>query len=129
MTWEISPWGFLFHLSKEIPVHIMRHAQTHVEKLLKKVPRNDKPLIYAIHPGGPKIIDYLQQLFCCTDQQISHSRQILQNHGNMSSATLPFIWKSILEDPAIEDGTQIISLAFGPGLTIAGGILEKSCGI
>jgi len=44
----------------------------------------------------------------------------------MSSATLPHVWKAILDDDAVPSGTLIVSLAFGPGLTIAGAILRKS---
>jgi predicted naringenin-chalcone synthase len=43
----------------------------------------------------------------------------------MSSATLPHVWKAILEDDAIPGKTLIVSLAFGPGLTLSGGILQK----
>ena len=46
----------------------------------------------------------------------------------MSSATLPHIWESILADPEAEDRSLLVSLAFGPGLSISGSIMEKSCG-
>ncbi|MEK7339940.1 MAG: 3-oxoacyl-[acyl-carrier-protein] synthase III C-terminal domain-containing protein, partial [Verrucomicrobiota bacterium] len=57
--------------------------------------------------------------------QVAHSKFILQQFGNMSSATLPHVWKEILEDPKVVSGSLIISLAFGPGLTICGSIMEK----
>jgi predicted naringenin-chalcone synthase len=51
--------------------------------------------------------------------------QILKDYGNMSSATLPHVWERMLCDQQVPNGQKIISLAFGPGLNIAGGLFEK----
>jgi predicted naringenin-chalcone synthase len=59
------------------------------------------------------------------DTQITHSRAVLFERGNMSSATLPHVWERISQDDQIKPGTLIVSLAFGPGLTMAGTLFEK----
>ena len=87
-----------------------------------------KRALFAIHPGGPKILTYIQELFALSDRQMAHSFAILKNYGNMSSATLPHIWEAMLADANVPDRTPIVSLAFGPGLTITGAIMEKVCG-
>jgi predicted naringenin-chalcone synthase len=56
--------------------------------------------------------------------QFSHSAKVLNHYGNMSSATLPHIWKAVWDDLSIPNVSKIISLAFGPGLTLAGAVLE-----
>jgi predicted naringenin-chalcone synthase len=43
----------------------------------------------------------------------------------MSSATLPHIWERIVASTDIAAGTIVASLAFGPGLTMSGALLEK----
>jgi predicted naringenin-chalcone synthase len=43
----------------------------------------------------------------------------------MSSATLPHIWQEILRSPEVCHGDLIVSLAFGPGLTLSGAVLRK----
>jgi predicted naringenin-chalcone synthase len=43
----------------------------------------------------------------------------------MSSATLPHVWSAMLDDAAVPDGALILSLAFGPGLTVAGNLMRK----
>jgi predicted naringenin-chalcone synthase len=43
----------------------------------------------------------------------------------MSSATLPHVWMRVLADERVAPGTLVASLAFGPGLTCAGGLFEK----
>jgi predicted naringenin-chalcone synthase len=77
--------------------------------------------IFAIHPGGPKIIDSVQEVLELSDNQIKESRKILFERGNMSSATLPHVWSEILGNN-YPIGTNVISFAFGPGLTLFGSV-------
>lgn len=132
MTWNVAHWGFGMTLSKEIPVLISRALPSFLERLAQKAQIPLKTLInealFAIHPGGPKILIYIQELLKLTDKQMAYSFDILKNYGNMSSATLPHIWESILKDTKVPDHTPIVSLAFGPGLSITGAIMEKLCG-
>lgn len=127
MSWDVVEWGFQMSLAKEVAVLITRYLPGYLERLQKKSSFTKSPL-FAVHPGGPKILSHVQELLGLTDEQMSYSFQILKEYGNMSSATLPHIWHKILNDPNIEPNRPIISLAFGPGLSIAGGILEKVCG-
>lgn len=132
MTWNVAHWGFGMTLAKEVPVLISRALPSFLERLAKKAQIPLETLIqnalFAVHPGGPKILVYVQDLLHLTDKQMAYSFHILKNYGNMSSATLPHIWESILKDAAIPDHTPIVSLAFGPGLSITGAIMEKVCG-
>jgi predicted naringenin-chalcone synthase len=124
MEWNLAPLAFAMTLSKEVPTKISAHLPQFLKNLLAKAGLDSKNLqayTFAIHPGGPRIIESLQGLLKLRDEQVIHSRKVLQMNGNMSSATLPFIWKGILEDS--ESNQLVISLAFGPGLTIAGCVL------
>ena len=123
MTWNVESWGFQMSLAKEVPVLIVRHLPNYLKRL--GIPEG---ALFAVHPGGPKILAHVQKLLCLSDEQIRFSFQVLKEYGNMSSATLPHIWQKILEDPSVSSGTPIVSLAFGPGLTIAGALMEKICG-
>ena len=127
MTWNVVEWGHQMFLAKEVPVLITRHLKGYLERLCPTL--DVKKALFAIHPGGPKILMHIQELLQLTDAQMAHSFQILKQFGNMSSATIPHIWQAIHEDPQVPDGTYIVSLAFGPGLSIAGTIMEKKiCG-
>lgn len=123
MTWALAPYSFEMFLGKEVGVFIVRHLPGYLERI--RAPQN---ALFAIHPGGPKILEYIQKELKLNDAQIAHSYEILKNYGNMSSATLPHIWEKILKDASVPDGTPIVSLAFGPGLNFAGAIMEKRCG-
>jgi predicted naringenin-chalcone synthase len=50
---------------------------------------------------------------------------VLNEHGNMASATAPHIWQAIVESPEIPVGSKVLSMAFGPGLTVIGALFEK----
>ncbi len=80
---------------------------------------------FAVHPGGPKIIDRVQDALRLGDEQVAASRRVLRLYGNMSSATLPHIWADLAGDPACQPDTVVASFAFGPGLTIAGALFRK----
>ncbi len=60
-----------------------------------------------------------------TERQMAPTRTIFAKYGNMSSATLPHIWEEILKNENCPSGTQIVGLAFGPGITMSGILLEK----
>ncbi len=126
MTWDVMDWGFQMSLAKEVVVLITRHLKEYLQRLSpKEIPQN---ALFAVHPGGPKILKHVQDALQLKDEQMAFSFQVLKEYGNMSSATLPHIWDKILADPNIPSHTPIVSLAFGPGLTISGAYMEKICG-
>lgn len=122
MTWRCGDNGLSMTLGKEVPVYIQRALPDYLNRLF------DQPLrdaYFAIHPGGPKILHYIAEILKLEEKQYAHSVQALKQFGNMSSATLPHIWEMMLNDDAVPKGARVISLAFGPGLTISGGVFEK----
>lgn len=127
MTWTPSSWGMKMSLSKEIPLKLSAHIRDFTQNLAEESGFSLSFLLkkglFAIHPGGPRIIDTVSEVLELREEQIEVSREILLERGNMSSATLPHIWKRILERSP-PPGTPIVSFAFGPGLTLIGAIFE-----
>jgi predicted naringenin-chalcone synthase len=116
-------------LAKDVPVRIGRALEEYLKRLSLLAKKDWAAILeqgfFAIHPGGPKILQQIQELFKLNDKQLYHSREVLREYGNMSSATLPHIWEKMLNDPVVPNGALVVSLAFGPGLTISGGLFEK----
>ncbi len=126
MSWIPASWGMQMNLSREVPMKIKPELKIFTDELFKKAGLTiDTGLksIFAIHPGGPKIIDSVAEALELKEEQISESRKVLFERGNMSSATLPHVWNEILLNQ-YPVGTKIISFAFGPGLTIFGSLFE-----
>ncbi len=130
LTWTPGPYQFDMFLSKNIPIILGESVEVFVKKLCKKAGLNfdevKNDLVYAIHPGGPKILNYIKDILGLSDEHIKHSQKIFKDNGNMSSATIPHIWKEIIDSNEVEKGKIILSMGFGPGLTATGLILEKA---
>lgn len=129
MSWNIMDTGFCMTLSPEIPRYLKSVLSGYLEVLCQKANQEISEVLatayFAIHPGGPRILQSVQKLLELRDGQLAVTRSILRDYGNMSSATLPHIWSRMLADPSIPSGAKVVSIAFGPGLTIAGTFLEK----
>jgi predicted naringenin-chalcone synthase len=129
MTWFLSDWGFQMTLSREVPGKIAACLPTFLSALFADAglsySEEAGAAIFAVHPGGPRILDSVEELLRLEKGQLQLSRAVLFDRGNMSSATLPHIWMAAAADNGIKLGTLIVSLAFGPGLTIAGALFRK----
>jgi predicted naringenin-chalcone synthase len=130
MTWMVSDFGMQMTLSRKVPDHIRAGLGPFLDRLAAAAGLTPARLlaeaVFAIHPGGPRIIDEIAEHLGLRPAQVEGSNAILRNYGNMSSATLPHVWKAVLDDATVPPATLVVSLAFGPGLTIAGAILRKT---
>jgi predicted naringenin-chalcone synthase len=116
-------------LARDVPDRIAAALRPFVADLFRKaeldLAENLTRTVFAVHPGGPKIIDRVRDVLELSDAQVRTSRDVLFDYGNMSSATLPHVWMRLLATDAVKAGTLILSLAFGPGLTVCGGLFRK----
>ncbi|MGE3610321.1 MAG: 3-oxoacyl-[acyl-carrier-protein] synthase III C-terminal domain-containing protein [Bacteriovoracaceae bacterium] len=127
MTWIPGPFGMEMSLSRDVPAKIGDKLNYFLDQLSSKLGKKKSDLlqkgIFAIHPGGPKIIEAVQRKFNLSHEQVQDAQKVFLKRGNMSSATLPHVWKEII-DRNHTKGTDVVSLAFGPGLTIFGSHFE-----
>jgi predicted naringenin-chalcone synthase len=127
MSWTLGDHGMKMTLSRDVPERIAGALRPFVTELLARANKNLIDLrgaVLAVHPGGPKILDRVEQVLELAPAQLAASRGVLRDFGNMSSATLPHIWQRIIDDSTIAPGTLVPSLAFGPGLSTCGALLE-----
>ncbi len=129
MSWVLSEWGFYMTLSRDVPGKVVEALPGFLSNLFaaagRDYRRESAGTVFAVHPGGPRIIDAVEELLGLRADQVRLSRAVLFERGNMSSATLPHIWMAAASDKRVEAGTLVASLAFGPGLTIAGALFRK----
>lgn len=126
MTWHISDNGFDIELSTYVPEVIKSGIAGFTRKLLEKFGLALSNIdYYAIHPGGLKILQVCEEELNIDKEKVKHAYQVLRNYGNMSSATILFLLKAILDDLNDNDhGKTIFSCAFGPGLTLESMLLS-----
>jgi alkylresorcinol/alkylpyrone synthase len=79
---------------------------------------------YAVHPGGRRILDEIEQALDFKNGELLPSREILRNYGNMSSPSVLFVLKRILESGNLKNMQNIALFAFGAGFTAFGLILQ-----
>ncbi|MBX3239643.1 MAG: type III polyketide synthase [Chitinophagaceae bacterium] len=117
MAWELSSSGFLMTLSGYIPELIKEDFERLVEKAIESSPmRKDDIAYWCIHPGGKRILDAIQKSMKLGEQDLATSCAILEEYGNMSSPTILFVLKRLLQQA--QPGKPLLGAAFGPGLTM-----------
>ena len=122
MTWTVGDNGFKMTLSPEVPALITQSLPSITDSFLKKNNLSrDSVAEWAIHPGGPKILNMVEEALNLGTDALRTSRTVLSNFGNMSSATIFFILESLFakKDENVAEGLSrtCIAMAFGPGLT------------
>jgi predicted naringenin-chalcone synthase len=125
MAWTIGDLGFDIALSSYVPKIIGANILSAVKSILAT---RDLSLAdigtWAVHPGGKSIVDKVAKSLDLRDDQVSASRSILRHFGNMSSATILFVLREILDRPGAGVAEEICAMAFGPGLTVEMGLLQ-----
>ncbi|MGY1835557.1 type III polyketide synthase [Blastococcus sp. SYSU DS0669] len=119
MTWDVTDLGFRMGLSPRVPDVLSRHVGDVVDELLSGAGlRTEDVAGWAVHPGGPRIIDVVRDELGLREEQVAASRRVLSEHGNCSSATVLLV----LQELADVDG-PVVAMAFGPGLTLYAALL------
>jgi alkylresorcinol/alkylpyrone synthase len=126
MTWHVTDLGFRMGLSPRIPDVVARHVRPLVDDLLA---RNGLGIAdvagWAVHPGGPRILDVVADRLDLEEAAIAASRETLRESGNSSSATILLVLQRLLGQLDLAMGDAVVMLAFGPGLTLYAVLLRK----
>ncbi len=116
MTWKIGNNGFVMTLSAQIPDLIATHLPLWCKTWLKEKELKISDVhSWAIHPGGPRILDAVTDCLHLTQEMTSVSKDILSSCGNMSSPTVLFILQRLIKENAPK---PCVALGFGPGLSV-----------
>lgn len=122
MSWHIGDNGFIMKLSSEAPNLIEKFLPAFMATWLASNQLSIKDIRgWAIHPGGPRILDAVEHSLELDFKSLSISRDVLAECGNMSSPTVIFILQRLL---AAGEKLPCVVLAFGPGLTIEAALLR-----
>jgi predicted naringenin-chalcone synthase len=116
MAWELSSSGFLMTLSGYIPDLIEEDFSSIVGRALSSDPGGEEVSHWCIHPGGKRILDAIGKSMKFTNGELSNSYDVLNEYGNLSSATILFVLKKMLEED--RPVKKLLGAAFGPGLTV-----------
>ena len=119
MGWKIGNFGFEMSLSSELPRIIEEQAIPVLQSLFNTNGISTRSIRHwVLHPGGKAILDALQHGLGLSDEDMLPSRTVLKNYGNMSSASILFVLKELMDMQIVLRDELVCAIAFGPGLTM-----------
>ena len=123
ITWHIGGLGFDMVLMGKVPSTIVKGIPGSLKSILcGKNPEDIEH--WAVHPGGRTILDAVEKSVGLSAVMLRQSRDVLRRFGNMSSATVMFVLKEMLE-PGMKAGYGS-AMAFGPGITAESMLFQTS---
>lgn len=123
MTWDVTDAGFRMGLSPRVPQVLAQHVRTLVVDLLGRHGLHIADIDgWAVHPGGPRILDVVEQELGLPESALRASRGTLDRHGNCSSPTVLLILDRLRRSP--HPPRRVVMLAFGPGLTLYAALMH-----
>jgi predicted naringenin-chalcone synthase len=129
MTWDVTDLGFRMGLSSRVPRVLAGHVVAAVDELCARHGLTRAGVHHwAVHPGGPRIVDVVADRLGLDEQAVAASRATLADHGNCSSATVLLILDRLRRSGAVQAGDHVVAMAFGPGLTLYAALLRARSG-
>lgn len=121
MGFDLEASGFHIFLSEKIPRFIREELMPTVKDLLRDAPPINR---WLVHPGGPKILDAIEDALSLPRGGLVESRDVLRRFGNLSSVTILFVLDACLKSGAMCDGERDGVVAVGPGFQMDYAILQ-----
>ncbi|MGN7388064.1 type III polyketide synthase [Sporosarcina sp. SAFN-015] len=115
MGWDIQNNGLYVIFSKSIPSIITNWLGPFVHEFLGSYNLlKDDINHFVAHPGGKKVLTAYEDSLGFDSSMTDISRDVLRNHGNMSSPTVLYVLKRFMEtEPSA--GDYGLMAALGPG--------------
>jgi alkylresorcinol/alkylpyrone synthase len=116
MGWDISEQGFKIVLSAEVPEMAREHLAADVDRFLADhgLGRDDVAS-WVCHPGGPKVLEAIQEALGLDDDALALTWRSLREVGNLSSTSVLLVLKETLERHRPPPGSHGMLMAMGPG--------------
>ena len=128
ITLSINEYAISCTLSKNLPKYIRDNISIALHLFLEKNNLSFSDIdFWAVHPGGKRIIESVQTALQLTDKQTQVSWDILDNYGNMLSASIMFVLKEFINNNNNIDKkiTYCVAFSFSPGVGIEFVLLKK----
>nr|VFJ61400.1 MAG: 1,3,6,8-tetrahydroxynaphthalene synthase [Candidatus Kentron sp. FW] len=124
ISYDIEDNGFHFVLDKNVR-HAAKRISPVISDFIKEHHVNKNRINYfdldyiAIHTGGPMVMDQVARGLSLEEEDISHSRNSLEEHGNVASVVIFDVLERTFEFEAerLSHGAIGLLLGIGPGVT------------
>ncbi len=125
MSWDVTDHGFRMGLSPKVPDVLSVHVGDAMVDLLKPHRLEVADIgRWAVHPGGPRILDVIGERLQLPADSFDVSRKVLDENGNCSSGTVMMVLDETRRRQSPTSGETLVAMAFGPGLTLCSALLR-----
>lgn len=132
ITLGIEDNGITCKLSRDLPNYIEAGVNPIIENFLAKNELTKEDIdLWAVHPGGTKIIQKSQASLGLTDQQVAISWKMLNKYGNMLSVSILFVLEQMFsqladrQQPSNSKPLTGLGFSFSPGVGLEGILFEQ----
>ena len=116
MGWDIGSQGFKIVLTAEVPDLVHQYLGTDNRRLLAEHHHTvDDVGAWVSHPGGPKIIEAIEDELGVGPQALEMTWLSLAEVGNLSSSSVLHVLRDTLRDRPPPPGSPGMLMAMGPG--------------
>ncbi|WP_407685508.1 type III polyketide synthase [Mycobacterium sp. HUMS_1102779] len=117
MGWNVGSSGFRLVMSRDVPKMADDHLRGEVDAFLGDHGLSVADIsTWVCHPGGPKVLDSIENALGLPPQALAHSRNSMRENGNISSASVLDVLRRTVAAPP-EPGAFGVMLAMGPGFS------------
>ncbi|MGO9482455.1 MAG: type III polyketide synthase [Candidatus Kryptoniota bacterium] len=118
MGWDVKDNGLKVIFSKDIPTIVSNCVCQNVRELTLENGIDISDIKhFAVHPGGPKVMDAYEEALELPSEVLRFSRKVLREHGNMSSPTVLYVLKEFVDSREYNAGEYGLISALGPGFS------------
>jgi 3,5-dihydroxyphenylacetyl-CoA synthase len=117
--WDEIQGRYSFYVGRNTPHAIAAVCDQPLERLLDRFGlRREQIKHWVLHGGGSTVVNGIQKKFSLTDMELRHTREVLRDFGNLSSASFLFSLQKMLATDDTKPGDFGLFMTMGPGLTI-----------
>lgn len=125
MGFNLRSSGLHVFLSKDVPELIRGEIRQITEAFLEPrgLRRSDLEF-FVLHPGGQKLLAFIEEQLDLEEADTAHSWQVLEQYGNLSAASVLFVMEEYLKNSRMSPGALGLLAAFGPGFSLEMALLQ-----
>jgi alkylresorcinol/alkylpyrone synthase len=116
MGWDIIESGFKVVLSPEVPQLVRARVRSDVDAFLASQGLVRRDVRHWIcHSGGPRVLEAFEEALELPRSALQRTWDSLQEVGNLSSASVLFVLREVLDSREAKPGDLGLLIAMGPG--------------
>lgn len=116
MGWDVTDGGLRVVLAPSVPDVAREHLGRDAREFLASQGLTPRDIAaWVCHPGGPKVLDAVQEALGLDDQALALSWRSLREVGNLSSASVLLVLEDTLRERPPAPGQRGLLVAMGPG--------------